>query len=232
MSTMGYVEFEAKTPEGWTYTDSEFELSQSYDLYAWLAGIRNYHNIPVMAELRGRPEDRESHEDRWDDSCHHWVLGSEVLEHVKNFVPIHKEGAMSSLAYHLWDRKGEPDGYSRDVKSCARWPIYQMDHPVVTHDNGYCARLWTEQWLYSKYVNTAWGKIPGGFSVIKRKVRPSRDKHLKKLARYAKRVGHYKVHAKWTLSPEQRRDYDSDFINEVHRLMAKYGEIRILLKFS
>lgn len=221
----------------WEDIHSNFEDPQHYNLFAWLANIRNYNNlIPIVEEVRGCPPDLEDRfRDDWymDDRPCHWLLGSEILDAVDRITPLRERGVIGNWV--KWDGKTEPDTYSRYIDSDIR-ENYPMSHDVVKRDSGYTANVTEARWNYKRRdykqspLETVVGKGFMSFKPIHR--RPSVVRHQEKLAKYAKRAGTYRYVAEWTVTPLQRREEFSFFIKEIVALTKEHGNIRMVMGFA
>lgn len=73
---------EVRRGDEWALSDLELDVGRSYGLFGFLADVRNYSEVPVIAEPRGIPEDvsrqvREEHDD-WGSSAS-WLTLGELL---------------------------------------------------------------------------------------------------------------------------------------------------------
>lgn len=218
----------------WKDVCSNYDERQHYNLFAWLAGVRNYNNIVPIAEMRGCPDDMANKD--WynllEERPSHWLTGREIIDAIERIVPVTERGVINN-----WTRftGKEPDCYSRALE----YAKFNMQSDQVKRDTGYAAELWENKCNFQKYdwrCNPHMGVrlVPGtgAFKITHRRVRPSVQKHLNKLGRYMKRVGQFTYAAEWTISPTERLEEFKYFINEVHELMAEHGNIRMLMSFN
>jgi hypothetical protein len=78
---------EVKHAGRWEYApEAELFNCRDYGLFGWLAGVRNYSAVPVLAAPRGLPDDasrevRKEAED-WDGDghTHSWLSARELLD--------------------------------------------------------------------------------------------------------------------------------------------------------
>lgn len=218
----------------WEDIPSNFDNPQQYNLFAWLANIRNYNNlVPIVPEMRGCPADlKERFAGEWymDNRPSHWLLGSEILEAVDRITPLRERGVIGN--WTRWDRRTEPDCYSRHIDD----KDHTMDSDVVKHDSGYAANLWEARCTFKPRdykqspLETISGKGFMSFKPVHR--RPSVERHLAKLAKYAKRAGRYSYVAEWTVSPLERRKEFGSFIKEIADLTREHGNIRMVMGFA
>lgn len=87
-----YVEI--RTPEGWQHVEQTFDSHPSaespgelfpfrdYGLFGFLADVRNYSHVPVIADQRGLPDDASAAvRKQWDSYGHSasWLTAAELL---------------------------------------------------------------------------------------------------------------------------------------------------------
>lgn len=120
----------------------------SYNLFAWLADVRNYDNITPITSYRGAPPDMENlfGGDYWDsdlggDHPSTWVMASEILQALDNFQPLTFSGALGRAQYHRWDKKTRPECYAHYTGPSRFHRIFSMDSSQVKHETGYLAHL-------------------------------------------------------------------------------------------
>jgi hypothetical protein len=75
---------EQQTPTGWEHLEIQEVFDwRSYHLFGWLAGVRNYSQVPPIAEPRGLPADvsreveKESNDLDWHSRS--WLSADELL---------------------------------------------------------------------------------------------------------------------------------------------------------
>lgn len=215
-------------------------ICQHYNLFAWIAGVRDYNGItPIVPEMRGRPDDMKRSSDpysaSYDDSDYicHWLLGSEIIDAIDRIHPVTERGVVNTNT--RFDGK-EPWCYSRYNKDLHSGYL-TMHSDQVKRDTGYVANLWDETCNFHKYdwaCNPHNGFKPNNKGSWERKiprVRPSVEKHLNKLRKYRARVGTFDYVAEWLVTPRMRREEFQYFTQEISRLMFKHGEIRMLMDF-
>lgn len=79
---------EVKDEEGkWCCEGEVLETTRSYGLFGFLANVRNYSHVPVIAQPRGLPEDiayrtADAYE-QWDNDAHtpSWLSVKELLDY-------------------------------------------------------------------------------------------------------------------------------------------------------
>lgn len=112
---------ERRGPEGWEHVSPEqwggFH-DRNYELFAWLAGVRNYHGQTPLDDPRGVPQDASVHvkqeEERWgsDGHSHTWLVVSELRAGLDNLV-VHHAGIVDEVHYLKWKDSGAdyPDSW-------------------------------------------------------------------------------------------------------------------------
>ena len=241
----------------WERISHNIPVFQSYDLFGWLADVRNYNNIPPLTSYRGTPDDMKHlfGGDYWDsdlggDRPHSWVMASEILQGVDNFQPVEFSGALGRSQYYRWDKKTEPDCYSRHTESSEHRKILSMDSEQVKRESGYLSHLYRElgsmesgKWISRSVYRPAklqydWqtGKnvhVPAGwFADRTYREKPSKKKHRAKLLKYAKRTGNYDIHAKWTVDYKVWEETYSWFLDEIRKLYSEHGDVRMVMSFN
>lgn len=224
-----------KLPEGgmeWRGIASNYDERQHYNLYAWLADVRNYSGITPISNLRGCPDDiYHSTPDHYDRPSH-WLLGSEIIEALDRIHPVTESGVVSTWAKQKFNE--EPDCYSRHYDPERH---FLATDDVIKRDTGYAAELWELSYTHKRLDYACspgkWVQDPrGGMRYQGNKnVRRAPELHRKKLIKYAKRVGKLDYKYTWVISPRQRREEFQYFTQEIARLMHKHGEIRMLMEF-
>lgn len=209
----------------WEDIDAKFDDPQDYDLFAWLANIRNYNKImPLVPEMRGCPPDiKLSYEERcMDSSPCHWLLGSEIIAGMARHTDVRESAVISS--WQKWDRKSRPECSSRH----GRDDVITMNNPIVLRDSGYAANIWAERCAYKPfdYVHNR------GFVIAPVRRRPSVTKHYEKLRKYLRRAGTYKYLAEWVFTADMRRESFAYLTDEVARLIKLHGNIRMVMSFG
>jgi hypothetical protein len=69
-----------KTATGWE-TIPEFDCfdDRNYGVFGFLAGVRNYSDVPPLSEPRGLPDDIQEGDDGWlGDHSFSWLVASEL----------------------------------------------------------------------------------------------------------------------------------------------------------
>ena len=229
----------------------------SYDLFAWLADVRNYDNIPSITSYRGTPPDMKHlfGGDYWDsdiggDRPTTWVMASEILHALDNFQPLTFSGALGRAQYHWWDKKSQPMCYSHDTTPSPHRRIFSLDSPQVKHESGYLAELsqnlfnhqsgswinrpvWQEE--KEKYNWQSGKKEIQPASWVTTRVfreKPSKRKHRMKLLKYIKRTGNHDIHAKWVVDYKTWNEHYSEFFDELRRLYSEHGDVRMVMSFN
>lgn len=225
-----------KLPEGgmeWRAIASNYDERQHYNLYAWLAGIRNYNGITPISEMRGCPDDiRHTTPDPYDRPSH-WLLGSEIIDALDRIHPVTESGVVNT-----WNKptdNEEPDCYSRHYDPERH---FLATDDAIKRDTGYASRVWHLACDHKRIDYACspgkWVQSPrGGFQFIgNRNKRKAPEKYRQKLIKYAKRVGCHDYKFTWVITPRQRREEFQYFTKEIARLMHKHGEIRMLMEFN
>ncbi|ABY63137.1 hypothetical protein ST201phi2-1p311 [Pseudomonas phage 201phi2-1] len=95
-----------------------------------------------------------------------------------------------------------------------------------------------DRWHYMYKVGGNYPKLEGETTEFKLvwdrqyKIKPSKAKHLRKLNKYADRIGNINVACQWTLDNKAVREEFAYFTDEVKRLMDLHGEIRMVFGFD
>ena len=90
-----------------------FKPGRSYDLFAMLAGVRNYEHVKPMAAPRGVPNDVSSGVERWikrwgtDGHTHSWLTLAELMS--VNFGEMEKDGWAISKHMEKYTKPGMVD---------------------------------------------------------------------------------------------------------------------------
>jgi hypothetical protein len=115
------------------YTNYYGYRGRNYDLFAILAGVRNYNDIQPISEPRGLPDDvckpikKES--DAWDCDGHsHSYL---TLKELLNFdweQGYLATAVMGHQEFDRWDKKSCPDSYCRGISGANVVDISQAEY--------------------------------------------------------------------------------------------------------
>lgn len=229
----------------------------SYNLFAWLADVRNYDNIIPITSYRGTPPDMEHlfRGDYWDsdiggDRPSTWVMASEILQALDNFQPLTFSGVLGRAQYHRWDKKDSPDCYSHYTGPDRHRRIFSMDAPQVKRETGYLAELSKELFANSSgtWINRpVWVEEQEKYNWQSGKKelfparwvntrifreKPSKRKQRMKLLKYMERTGNHDIHVKWVVEYKAWNEQYSEFFNELRKLYSEHGDVRMVMSFN
>lgn len=115
MSTSIHCHAERRCDEDklkWEYMDelSPFSSIQSYFIFGWLAGVRNYSAVPPIAKIRGLPADvsknvEDKYRDNVDAYCASWLSIKELLDFDYDAV-VEDRRVTIQVAPNHWDGGG------------------------------------------------------------------------------------------------------------------------------
>lgn len=123
---------ESSKKSQWEFITSEWDQDRHYNLFSWLADVRNGFGfagtktndyIKPIFMPRGLPEDLKNidynyieYQGEWlGEHSHSWLLGSEIINAIKEISPITRYGVISYNNYINWDKVSEPENYSSGI---------------------------------------------------------------------------------------------------------------------
>lgn len=95
------------------YSREKWFSDRNYELFAWLADVRNYHDQAPLAGERGLPSDASEHVKRESDKygvdghSHSWFTVAELMAGLETLVTKHG-GAVNVVDYAQWKASGGP----------------------------------------------------------------------------------------------------------------------------
>lgn len=131
-NNLSLTEKNKKRKTRWEFITSEWDQDRHYNLFSWLANVRNGFGfagvktndyIKPITLPRDLPEDlkdidydyMEYHGEWLGDHSHSWLLGTEIINAIKEITSITRYGVISYDDYNNWDKVSEPENYSRGV---------------------------------------------------------------------------------------------------------------------
>ncbi|UOF77352.1 hypothetical protein [Caudoviricetes sp.] len=102
---------ERTTKEIKSYDQGKWFWDRHYELFAWLADVRNYHDQEPLADKRGLPENvsapvkAESDDYGCDGHSHTWFTVAELMAGLEGLVAKHG-GAINVIDYAEWKASG------------------------------------------------------------------------------------------------------------------------------
>ncbi len=111
--------FQAKRDGRWQDVESMYEEGRDYELFAWLAGVRDRFGIGPISDPRGLPADfdirDETHNDKWlGDHSHSWLTAAEILSApLPNTVP--RSGVVERKFLQTWNGVSRPPSYCQGI---------------------------------------------------------------------------------------------------------------------
>ncbi|WNV47912.1 hypothetical protein [Pseudomonas phage fMGyn-Pae01] len=229
-----YSETQAKVNDEWIGIE-DIELTQNYDLYAYLLDIRNYWDVKPFAYHNGVPDDLKKKPEWWcsyddDPRCDAWISGEAILKGMSELKPVTKTVYMSLYAFMSWDRMSEPDCYSR----------YS---PRLVTDESKINKISQKQLQYYKNLtesfyslnlkaNYDWKVIDGRLQRVGPKCGKNHLRNLRRVSRYLSfcNVPNEPIKVTYTLTADQQRKEFKPFIDQVRNAVLKYGDIRLLMR--
>ncbi len=107
-------------PKVSSYSREKWFSDRNYELFAWLADVRNYHDQEPLAKERGLPADAsakvKAESDHWgtDGHSHTWFTVAELMAGLDGLVTKHG-GAINVIDYAQWKASGDafPPGWCK-----------------------------------------------------------------------------------------------------------------------
>ncbi|HFH4533445.1 TPA: hypothetical protein ACGJ7A_006146 [Pseudomonas aeruginosa] len=238
MGSYVYLETQAKVNGEWIDIEN-IELTQNYDLYAYLLDIRNYWDVKPFAYNNGVPDDLKVESDWWwgnsqDDyqRCDAWISGKAILYGMMGLKPVTKTVYMSLDAFMSWDHKSEPDCYSRYISG----PVTDESKisKISQKQLQYYKNLTESFYSLNRKANYDWKVIDDRLQRVGPKCSKNHLRNLRRVSRYRSfcNVPSEPIKVTYTLTADQQREEFKPFIDQVRHAFLKYGEIRLLMRVS
>lgn len=237
----------------------EFELVdkfdyQDYEVFAFVAGVRNYYDIEPISPPRGRINkiEKEEHKDFYGfvsshdnydyDTSYTWVTNKEIQEHLTKFdqlKPAIFKAYITFDAYIKWDKELLPNCYSRSGPLNGKTAITMAEADrLIKSNKGYRSSLLNlindnsdkYQYYFAKECSD-WKARNARF--IKH-VKPSKEKYYRKLLKYVDNTNIKcdRVYIETPLTSKMMKDNLEWLFDRIKPYEDKYGEIYLEFEFN